>query len=774
MMDIVLAVLLAAAIGAAFYLWRRCGRLEREARFAAGLGDAPSLLTRADGSTVAANAAWIETTGLAAGTNGAAVNDSASSKDVAGRLADPGDHDRLAQAALRGETGHARLRPPEAGAGPPGAGGTGGLVWVSPHPLDAQYGLWQVFDCAPADSDLGRLAALAGDDRAGFYAADAEGRLLCVNETLAVWLGRSAQVLTDGDTHLNDFIVDPAPEAESGGNGRIPEGELTFRAADGREFPAVVSSECLPNANGAGPAMRGFVRDMTPAPAADVPLADTEIAWKAPVGIAVLDLLGRVVDANPAFGAHVGEDEDELVGAFVKDLLADEDVPNFTAWFGGIVRKEAVEPLQVKLSGHDTGVELMAARSGGNSGAPGRVFLYAADVSEAMIDPKAIQAQKMELVGQLAGGVAHDFNNLLTAMIGFCDLLLLRHSPKDHSFADIMQIKQNANRAANLVRQLLLFARRAMLQPRVLDVTDGLAELSHLLRRLIGATIELDMVHGRDLWLVKVDHSQFEQIIINLAVNARDAMGDGGTLTIQTMNLPQGDPRIAEYEDLPDIDYSVIEVSDTGCGIPPEIQEKIYEPFFTTKEVGEGTGLGLSTVYGIVKQTGGHIHVSSREGEGTTFTIFLPRFESEEEIADLRAERGEVEPRRDLTGAGTILLVEDEDAVRLFGARALRNKGYEVIEAVNGENALEVLESAEHAIDLVVTDVVMPGLDGPGLIRRVRETHPDLKVIFISGYTEETFRQRLDADVEVHFLSKPFSLQQLAGKVKEVMLEEPC
>jgi signal transduction histidine kinase/CheY-like chemotaxis protein len=381
------------------------------------------------------------------------------------------------------------------------------------------------------------------------------------------------------------------------------------------------------------------------------------------------------------------------------------------------------------------------------------------------LEAQLAQTLRLQAVGQLAGGIAHDFNNLLTAMIGFCDLLLLRHRPGDQSFADVMQIRQNANRAAGLVRQLLAYSRQQTLQPRVISLSEVLAELGHLLRRLIGVNIDLRFEHGRDLYPVLADQGQLEQVVINLAVNARDAMPGGGSLIIRTANVTLAQPLAISGEAVPAGDYVRIEVSDTGTGIPPEIIDRIFEPFFSTKPVGAGTGLGLATVYGIVKQSGGYIALESAPGKGTTFRIYLPRH-AERVLSLVRREREE--EARDLTGAGTILLVEDEDAVRLFSARALRNKGYKVIEARSGRAALDIMSQSVEPIDLLITDVVMPEIDGPTLAREVRSRRPDLRVIFISGYAESAFRSQVDG-ASMNFLAKPFSLKQLAGKVKDVM-----
>ncbi len=409
------------------------------------------------------------------------------------------------------------------------------------------------------------------------------------------------------------------------------------------------------------------------------------------------------------------------------------------------------------------------------------IVVHLIDTSEQKaLEEKYAHSQKMHAVGQLAGGIAHDFNNLLTAMIGFCDLLLMRHPAGDPSFADIMQIKQNANRAANLVRQLLAFSRRQTLQPKELNITDVLAELSNLIRRLIGEHIELNIQHGRDLWPMMADHGQLEQVVINLAVNARDAMANGGQLTIRTSNVslrytndiprsfikPSGDEPIARG------DYILLEVMDTGTGIPRHIMDNIFEPFFSTKEVGHGTGLGLSTVYGIIRQTGGHIFVESEEGKGTRFALYFRRVEKDPSAADTPAAEQEDAHTHtnlaDLTGKSTILLVEDEGPVRIFSARALRNKGYTVLEADSAEPALTLMQQQGGDIDLVISDVIMPGMDGPSMVKKIWESYPEMKVIFISGYAEDALVKMEGSEKHYHFLGKPFTLKQLAQKVKEV------
>jgi len=364
------------------------------------------------------------------------------------------------------------------------------------------------------------------------------------------------------------------------------------------------------------------------------------------------------------------------------------------------------------------------------------------------------------------------------------DFLLNAHKPTDPSFQDIMQIKQNATRAATLVRQLLAFSRRQTLRPQVLDLGDALSDLTMLLRRLIGEKVKLDLVHGRDLWPVKVDVSQFEQVIVNLAVNARDAMPDGGKLTVRTANVTSEESGHLAYKGMPKADYVLVEVSDTGTGIPPDIIEKIFEPFFTTKEVGKGTGLGLSTVYGIVKQTGGFIYADSEPGR-TSFRIFLPRhIPGADEVlpqiptgeapaiaeAIAAADKMARAATADLTGEGTILLVEDEEGLRALNARGLSSRGYTVLEASNGVEAIEAF--ARHGqVDLVVSDVVMPEMDGPTLLKELRQRDPKVKIIFVSGYAEEAFSRNLPSQEQYAFLAKPFTLKQLVAEVKKTLLQ---
>jgi len=486
-----------------------------------------------------------------------------------------------------------------------------------------------------------------------------------------------------------------------------------------------------------------------------------------PIGLALVDRDGRFLLMNSAFRQAAGV-KGSAMPVYPGDIVIKED----KAAVADAVRRNARGPamsgdLAVRLAHQSS--ELVALTIAGLRGlGDAAVLLLLKDNSEeAKLKRQVAQATKMQVVWQLAGGVAHDFNNILTAIIGHCDLMLMRHTPGDSDYDDIQQIKSNSNRAAGLTRQLLAFSRQQTLRPQVLQLPDVVSEVSHLLKRLLGETVELVVKHGRNLGPIRADPGQLEQVIINLAVNARDAMAGkgGGTLTIQTYSVKAD--KVAELgsDILPVADYSALSVTDTGTGIPPSVLGKIFEPFFTTKEVGKGTGLGLSTVYGIVKQSGGFIFADSKVGEGTRFVIYLPVHREEGRAAKSR--KTEKAKKDELWGSGTVLLVEDEPTVRSVAERALTRHGYTVVTADNGEDALEILAKGEK-FDLLISDVVMPGMDGPTMVREARESRPDLKILFMSGYAEEQLRKSIDLE-NVNFLPKPFSVTELAEAARRAV-----
>jgi two-component system cell cycle sensor histidine kinase/response regulator CckA len=486
-----------------------------------------------------------------------------------------------------------------------------------------------------------------------------------------------------------------------------------------------------------------------------------------PLGLALVDRDGRFLTSNKSFrsAAALG---DGALPAFPSDLVVKED----KAAVADAVRRNSRGPamsgdLAVRLSHQPAEPVALTIAGLRNLGEASVLLLLKDNSEEAKLKRQVAQATKMQAVGQLAGGVAHDFNNILTAIIGHCDLMLMRHTPGDSDYEDIQQIKSNSNRAAGLTRQLLAFSRQQTLRPQVLQLPDVVSEVSHLLKRLLGETVTLHVKHGRELGAVRADPGQLEQVIVNLAVNARDAMAGmgGGTLTIQTYAV-QAD-QVAELgsDILPIADYAALSISDTGCGIPPSVLGKVFEPFFTTKEVGKGTGLGLSTVYGIVKQSGGFIFAASKVGEGTSFVIYLPVHREEQGAAPKLAK---VVPKVEETwGSGTVLLVEDEPMVRTVAERALTRQGYTVLTANNGEEALEIVGRGE-PIDLLISDVVMPVMDGPTMVREARRTRPDLPILFMSGYAEEQLRKSIDID-NVAFLPKPFSVQELSEAARKAL-----
>ncbi len=487
----------------------------------------------------------------------------------------------------------------------------------------------------------------------------------------------------------------------------------------------------------------------------------------APMGVAFVDGAGVISDANTAlakfFGASSG-----LAGKNFGALVEAGERAQVMALIARVGKGEtglkAVELRGAKSgNGEDRMAELFASPMSG-----GKVVLYLVDVSEQRaLETKFAQSQKMQAVGQLAGGVAHDFNNLLTVIIGNCEFLLMRHLAGDPSFKEINEVHQNALRAAALVSQLLAFSRKQTMQPKVLALGEVIGELAQMLRRLVGEGITLTVEREPDLWAVHADEAQLGNAIINLVVNARDAMPSGGVVTIRTANETVRVAAALGTAIMPAGDYVRIDVADTGTGMSKETQSKVFDPFFTTKPVGQGTGLGLATVYGIVKQSGGFITLDSELGRGTCFKIYLPR--RKVEASDVTPVEAAPAVARDITGQDTILLVEDEEAVRSFAARALRMRGYNVLEASGGEEALEIVKKDATKIDLVITDVVMPNMDGPTMVRHVKALKPGLAVIFMSGYAEEAFRRNDQNSEDIHFLPKPFGLKQLAAKVKEVL-----
>ncbi len=616
---------------------------------------------------------------------------------------------------------------------------------------------------------------------AGFFSAEPDGRIVYMNATLAEWLGIDLTRFEPSALKLADIVQGDgiallaAPPADDEMRNRTAIIDLDLQRANGQSLPVRLLHRVPVTVDGAPGATRTVVLNRSPGEESSEALRAAEVRFarffnNTPIAIAAIDRQGRIGRTNAPFLRMFPGVRPDASRALT-DLVADQDKPNLSAALAAAAEGAGVVPaIDATLAGEGQRsgrffINPVAEGAGGSE----MVIVNVLDITEQRaLEHQVRQQQKMESVGQLAGGIAHDFNNVLTAIIGFSDLLLANHRPSDPSFQDIMNIKQNANRAAGLVRQLLAFSRRQTLRPQVLTLSDTLSDLSMLLQRLLGESVKLELVHGRDLWPVKFDLNQFEQVIVNLAVNGRDAMPKGGTMTIRTKNLPGSEVAAFGYSPLPEVDYVMIEVADTGSGMSPEVQAKIFEPFFSTKDVGKGTGLGLSTVYGIVKQTGGHIYFSSEMGKGTTFRIFVPRHVPAE--GEVVAGQAEVAAEiTDLTGTASILLVEDEEAVRAFAARALTSRGYKVSEAASGIEALEVMAELDNQIDLVVSDVVMPELDGPSLLKELRKTRPDLKIIFVSGYAEDAFRKNLPENEKFHFLPKPFSLKQLAVAVKETL-----
>ncbi len=640
---------------------------------------------------------------------------------------------------------------------------------------------------------------------AGFFSADASGRIDHLNKTLSDWLGLKADAVLPGSLFLADIVAGDGAAMltvlRPKDNGSHTQTfNIDLIRADGKRFPARLWHRVEHDPITHEPHFRTLVLPgrSEAERSDDGRAAERRFArfyHAAPFAIATVSTDGRIIAANAKFaqlavvGCNQSAGEGIILGETRLSDLVDEtsakalerafaearaglsEITPIEVAFGG-KRDRLARLYAAPMGADDTPLPTTPTKPQDSSENDENLIIYALDTTaQKALEEQFAQSQKMQAVGQLAGGIAHDFNNVLTAIIGFSDLLLRNQRHTDPSFRDIMNIKQNAIRAAGLVRQLMAFSRQQTLRPEVLILSDKLSDLSIWLGRLLGERVTLKVNHGRDLWPVKVDGTQFDQVIMNLAVNARDAMKDGGTLTISTRNVSQRETRKLTDAGMIPGDYVLCEVSDTGTGMSEEVAAKIFDPFFTTKKVGEGTGLGLATVYGIIKQTGGFIYVDSVLGQGTTFRIYLPRhIPSAEDTVTATSQEETKASETDLTGSETILLVEDEEAVRTFAARALTSRGYNVFEATNGIEALEVMARINGAVDLVISDVVMPEMDGPALLKELRKHNPALKIIFMSGYAEDAFKRGLEQDQEdFNFLAKPFSLKQLAATVKETL-----
>lgn len=588
------------------------------------------------------------------------------------------------------------------------------LVWASGQVL-AFNGAWAESNGATTSLPKGRSAS-------ALYMAFAQAR--------AGEQGRAIVVIGDRE---QEVLI-----------GQAGEGRFLVRAAPEAALPVVTSG--------------------APAAASNA-VESRAMAAGAPFGSAVIaaeDLFGgKVEEANAALAILTGP-------ASARD-----------AAFGHLFDPALVAEARARLAGGSSGPIELVARAFPDKmlhlyvapeGDKRRIWLFDVSAQKSM-ELQLSQAQKMQAVGQLAGGVAHDFNNLLTAIQLQLSGLLERHPVGDPSYEGLNEIRQTAIRAADLVRKLLAFSRKSTVRRERLDLGELVGEFAVLLRRLLREDVRLETDYGRDLPVVLADKSQLETAVMNLAVNARDAMRGvvepgAGVVTIRTARLSAAEARALGWSHPSTDAVALIEVSDTGPGVPPEILGKIFEPFFTTKAVNEGTGMGLATVYGIVEQAGGHINVTNLEGAGAAFRIFLPEA-AEAELAETPVIEKVAKAPRDLSGAGRILFVEDEAAVRGIAARLLRQRGYEVIEAADGEEALELAEEHAGTIDMMISDVIMPGLDGPSLLKKARPFLGDAPVMFISGYAESDFSDLLQDEAGVSFLPKPLDIKTLAERVKQ-------
>ena len=663
-------------------------------------------------------------------------------------------------------------------------------VWIrlsvmpAPGPTSTPYRVWRLQDISAdrarqeqAFARLQFIITYLDNAPAGFFSTLPDGHVDYINATLAQWLGLDVTQAQGNGLKLADVVGEDAVRLIGGaevkaGSALTETFSLDLRnRSTGALMPVQVIHHLDFGEDGtASPSRTLVIRRSDAGGSSPAEISAPRLSRfisNAPIGIAEIDLDGIIRMANAAFIDLSGKVRRgaPLTAAIepAGRLLLEHALKAAASGEASLHKVEAT------VDGDSPRSVLFTFTKLANE--DDTVVVFAVDRTESKaLEVQLAQSQKMQAVGQLASGIAHDFNNVLTPIIGFADLLLAKMRPTDPAFADVMNIKQNANRAANLVRQLLAFSRKQTMQPKVHALTEAMSDLGNLLGRVLGEKVELKISHERDLGLVLVDIHQFEQVVINLAVNARDAMANGGTLTVRTYNVSAEASRNIAPSLMPPGEYVACEVEDTGAGIPPAILDKIWEPFFSTKDVGKGTGLGLSTVYGIIKQTGGFIFCDSEIGKGTTFRIYLPRYYPAE-VEEKTGGAGPAEERKrsDYTGKERILLVEDEDAVRAFAFRALTSRGYTVVEADSGESALERIAEEDKGFDLIISDVVMPEMDGPRLLRELRKKGNNTKFVFVSGYPGEEFEKDLEGQTDYSFMPKPFSLKQLVEKVKEAM-----
>ena len=630
-----------------------------------------------------------------------------------------------------------------------------------------------------------RFRELYDNAPVGYFEYNTEGRITNVNRTEIEMLGYTLDDMVGKPVW--EFIVEGEAARQqilAKLSGAMPPArglERTYRRKDGTTFPAIFEDRLLQDEKGDIKGIRATIQDITERKQTEEALRSSEEKYRTILeniedGYYEVDIAGNLTFFNDSFCRIYGYPREELMGMNDRQYTDQENAKELFQTFNKLYRTG--EPTKgfdweiIRKDGTkrciDASVSLMKDSSGNRIGFRGIVRDVTertqADKEMAILQEQLRHSQKMEAIGQLAGGVAHDFNNLLTLIKGYSQLSLQEIKEDSPLKLNIEEIRRAADKAADLTRQLLAFSRRQIMEMKVLDLNTILRNLDKMLRRVIGEDIELVTILAEDLGRVKADIGQIEQVVMNLSVNARDAMPQGGKLIIETVNVGLDGKYARNHIAVKPGRYAMLSVSDTGAGMTSEVRDRVFEPFFTTKEKGKGTGLGLSTVYGIVKQSGGNIWVYSEPGKGTTFKIYLPSVDEPLEELGERVKVKEI-PR----GTETILIVEDEEKVRKLAVRILEKQGYKVLEASQGLDAFLIVEEYEDLIHLLVTDVVMPKISGREMADRIAEIRPEIKVLYMSGYTDNATIHHGVLGGGMKFIQKPFTVEGLARKVREVL-----